>query len=468
MNLWQRLLVVAGVSATPFAVGAIVWALTVPDKGTTSTFGRTLAITNTNTSTSATNRIFNTGVYGAAAKYGLHGLSTAPSGNSNGVGVFGTTKNGLGIGVRGQAGNGVTATNGVFPTGVYGQAGRYGVFGISSAPSGNANGVGVYGTTQNGIGYGVYGQTVNGYGVYGISTGGVGTYGEAQSYGVWGNNTNTTHDIDTGAGSGVYGTGPIGVYGKATGGFGVYGIGNNSGGVWGKSESYLGVYGSSTSSIGVYGSSINGNSGYFWGGIAGGGACLYDGGPDWICTSDRALKENFRSVNSVQILKQLATLPLQQWTMKGAKQKEYHLGPTAQDFQKAFGFGVEDIKVPEDKGSGAKGIKNPNAGKVIKGINRADVVGVALVSIQGLYKLTQGQRAELEQQLLALQEQSKQKDAEIAQLKQQKDLEIAQLKQQVASLQTQLDTRIAALEKQIAVRQTPTNLAQASVLHSAK
>lgn len=416
MNLWNKLLVVAGVSATPFVVTAIVAALTVPDSGTTGTFGRSLSVTNTNTSTNATNGIFNTGVFGRAAKYGLHGVATAPTGNSNGVGVFGLTKNGLGRGVMGQTTDGI------------------GVYGVNSSPGAaydfkTGRGSGVFGIGVLGV-FGKSNQASGGTGVLGISSSGYGVYGKSET------------DISTAVrGDNVAGTG---VSGSSTNGYG--------------------VYGDSTNGFGVYGNSPNGYSAIFSLGLNGLGTCSYSGGADWICLSDRTLKENFRSVSSVQILKQLAAMPLQQWTMKGAKQKEYHLGPTAQDFQKAFNFGVEDIKVPEDKGiKGVKGIKNPNAGKTFKGINRADVVGVALVSIQGLYKLTQGQRAELEQKLA-------EKDVQIAQLKQQKDQEISQLREQVANqntqiaaLQTQLDTRLAALEQQIGSGQVNPALAQASL-----
>uniref|UniRef100_B8HUU5 Peptidase S74 domain-containing protein n=1 Tax=Cyanothece sp. (strain PCC 7425 / ATCC 29141) TaxID=395961 RepID=B8HUU5_CYAP4 len=445
MNMWQRLLVVAGVSATPFAVGAIVWALTVPDKGTTSTFGRTLAISNTNTSTSATNGIFNTGVFGAAAKYGLHGLSIAPSGNGNGVGVFGLTKNGLGRGVMGQTTDGI------------------GIYGVNSSSSAaydlnTGRGSGVFGTGVVGV-FGKSNQATGGTGVLGISDSGYGIYGiskTSNSTAIRGENTE---------GIGVYGqsSSSFGVYGQSGFGFGVYGQSTGNVGVNGVSNSGTGVRAYSNSGTGLFAKGDGSEVAVFFSGRTG-LSCTFSGGADWSCSSDRALKENFRSVSSVQILKQLAAMPLQQWQIKGAKQKEYHLGPTAQDFEKAFGFGVEDMKVPEDKGiKGAKGIKNPNAGKTFKGINRADVVGVALVSIQGLYKLTQGQRAELEQKLLA---QQQQKDAEIAQIRQQieqKDQQVAQLEQRVASLQSQLDTRLAALEQQIGSGQVNPALAKASL-----
>lgn len=92
--------------------------------------------------------------------------------------------------------------------------------------------------------------------------------------------------------------------------------------------------------------------------------------------SDRNLKEHFAPVNSRDILDKVLELPLTTWNYRtdpGAS----HLGPMAQDFRAAFGFGTDD-----------------------KHIATVDADGVALAAIQGLnQKLEQetaAQRAELQ------------------------------------------------------------------------
>ena len=78
----------------------------------------------------------------------------------------------------------------------------------------------------------------------------------------------------------------------------------------------------------------------------------------------------------MQVLEQLAAMPISTWTMKGDLSGTPHLGPTAQDFYDAFGLGDGNTT-----------------------INSADAQGVALAAIQGLYQLVQEQErriAELE------------------------------------------------------------------------
>jgi len=99
---------------------------------------------------------------------------------------------------------------------------------------------------------------------------------------------------------------------------------------------------------------------------------LLDGGT-WSCSSDRDMKENFLPVNNLAMLEQLSRIPVQTWNAKGTDPAVKHLGPTAQDFYAAFGLGEDD-----------------------KMINTIDLDGVALVSIQGLYQLSQEQAAEIQ------------------------------------------------------------------------
>jgi trimeric autotransporter adhesin len=97
-------------------------------------------------------------------------------------------------------------------------------------------------------------------------------------------------------------------------------------------------------------------------------------------SSDRNVKEDFATINPKQILAKVASLPVTEWNYKTGKGVE-HIGPMAQDFHAAFGLnGADD-----------------------KHISVVDEGGVALAAVQGLN--------------LKLEEQAKEKDAEIADLK---------------------------------------------------
>jgi hypothetical protein len=112
-------------------------------------------------------------------------------------------------------------------------------------------------------------------------------------------------------------------------------------------------------------------------------------------SSDRNVKEDFATVNPRQILAKVASLPVTEWNYKTDKGVE-HIGPMAQDFHAAFG-----LNGPDDKH-----------------ISVVDEGGVALAAVQGLNQ--------------KLEEQAKEKDAEIADLKTRLDaLEKIVLKQKL-------------------------------------
>ncbi len=77
-------------------------------------------------------------------------------------------------------------------------------------------------------------------------------------------------------------------------------------------------------------------------------------------TSDRNAKEQFKPVNSRDVLDRVARLPLSEWQYKETSDAR-HLGPMAQDFHAAFSLGRDD-----------------------KHIATVDADGVALAAIQGL------------------------------------------------------------------------------------
>lgn len=130
--------------------------------------------------------------------------------------------------------------------GVQGDTSSPGGFGVYGLARVDGSGTGVYG--QGGIG--VWGkttaQTTKGYGVYGESSSGAG-------YGVFGKAISGTAGVH-GETSNANGSG---VEGKADGNnaAGVFGVNPSGPGVWGRSTNSSGVYGESTSGIGAYGKS---------------------------------------------------------------------------------------------------------------------------------------------------------------------------------------------------------------------
>jgi hypothetical protein len=186
-------------------------------------------------------------VQGSTARNTIEAVNTA----SGGVGLFGETTTGAGVGVYGLSNN----------TGVFGlSSGGNGVWGqtYSTAP----NAAGVYGnaTDSNSNNYGVFGRTTssNGTGVRGLAaatTGlAIGVKGETNSpdgYGVLGVSV-------VGNGIGVAGDGSrYGVFGESltTDGIGVRGVadGAQAAGVYGSSINNTGVLGLSTSGISIWG-----------------------------------------------------------------------------------------------------------------------------------------------------------------------------------------------------------------------
>jgi hypothetical protein len=86
----------------------------------------------------------------------------------------------------------------------------------------------------------------------------------------------------------------------------------------------------------------------------------------WTDASDRALKHDFRPLNTRSVLERVARMPITSWSYKSEKPSVRHIGPMAQDFYKAFGLGLDD-----------------------KHIGTIDEGGVALAAIKGLYRQNQ-------------------------------------------------------------------------------
>jgi len=128
------------------------------------------------------------------------------------------------------------------------------------------------------------------------------------------------------------------------------------------------------------------------------GVRLLDGSGSWDTLSDRNAKTAILPVDGLQVLEALMNVPVSRWNYIGQSESVQHIGPMAQDFYAAFRLGWDE-----------------------RYISSVDADGVALASIQELYRIVQ-----------------------------KKDAQIAVLKTDIASQQerlNKLDARISRLEK---------------------
>jgi trimeric autotransporter adhesin len=103
------------------------------------------------------------------------------------------------------------------------------------------------------------------------------------------------------------------------------------------------------------------------------------GGNAWSAISDRSLKENFRPVDTRQVLEKVAALSITDWNLISQAPSIRHIGPMAQDFRAAFAVGEDD-----------------------RHISTSDADGVALAAIQGLNRKLEEKNAALEKEVTEL------------------------------------------------------------------
>ncbi len=111
------------------------------------------------------------------------------------------------------------------------------------------------------------------------------------------------------------------------------------------------------------------------------GAYLAPGSNSWESACDSMTKEDFRSVDRRELLDKVASLRVRDYKMKDQNDGTRHIGPVAQDFHNAFGYGGNETS-----------------------INLADADGVLLAAVQALYEQNQLQQAEIEALKAALAE----------------------------------------------------------------
>ena len=96
----------------------------------------------------------------------------------------------------------------------------------------------------------------------------------------------------------------------------------------------------------------------------------------WQNASDVNRKTDFVPVNPLEVLAKLLALPLSSWRYTNEVAEVRHIGPTAQDFRAAFGFGSDATT-----------------------IGPVDADGVALAAIQGLNQKLEAENAALRREL---------------------------------------------------------------------
>ena len=120
------------------------------------------------------------------------------------------------------------------------------------------------------------------------------------------------------------------------------------------------------------------------------GCALVGTAGSWACTSDRATKTDFTTIEPRDVLARLVDMPITQWRWTGEAEAVRHMGPMAQDFRAAFGLGYDD-----------------------KTITLVDNEGVALAAIQGLNQVVQ----EKDARIAALELKAESQQHELAQLR---------------------------------------------------
>src|SRR5690606_1966206 len=61
-----------------------------------------------------------------------------------------------------------------------------------------------------------------------------------------------------------------------------------------------------------------------------------------VCSSSKALKENFEEVSGEDVLLRMRTVPINHWNLIDEEGQPLHMGPFAEDFHAAFGLGSDD------------------------------------------------------------------------------------------------------------------------------
>lgn len=119
--------------------------------------------------------------------------------------------------------------------------------------------------------------------------------------------------------------------------------------------------------------------------VAAPGPILLENDTAWTTPSSRAIKENYISINYLEILEKIAAMTIEKWTYKDADKqhtKVWHIGPYAEEFSQ---FGLGALK---------------------DGIETSDADGILFAAIKGMYQLHINDMGTIDAQLKDLEEQT--------------------------------------------------------------
>lgn len=89
----------------------------------------------------------------------------------------------------------------------------------------------------------------------------------------------------------------------------------------------------------------------------------YCDGTTWVNSSDRNAKVDFATLNPLDTLEKISSLPITEWKYKRDSAGVSHIGPMAQDFQATFGLGGDDdkhIATVDEEGAALSAIQGLN------------------------------------------------------------------------------------------------------------
>jgi len=116
--------------------------------------------------------------------------------------------------------------------------------------------------------------------------------------------------------------------------------------------------------------------------------------------SDVAAKRDFETVEVEEVLRAVTDLPIQSWSYRQDEKKTRHMGPTAQDFRRAFQLGADDGSISLIDSSGV-------ALAAIKALaNRLEEKDRALAKVNAQNQALEARLASLEAKMEALLERS--------------------------------------------------------------
>jgi hypothetical protein len=152
-------------------------------------------------------------------------------------------------------------------------------------------------------------------------------------------------------------------------------------GSWARAESGSFIFGdelgdlSFVSNPNQFNVRASGGTGFYSNRTLTAGVELAPGASAWSSVSDVNMKENFHELDGDDVLAKIAAMPVREWNYIAQNDTIRHVGPTAQDFQAAFGLGESALR-----------------------ISTVDADGIALRAIQALEARTRTDRQMLIQE----------------------------------------------------------------------